>query len=126
MKKQDIIRVFLYCWLFAAAVVFVMQFFFSGLIANASLWNGSIGWQREIALWNLGMIFAIVYALRINDLRTIQYLTLVLVIISFILGINHLLTLIFNRATALTHLFGVIFNFLAVISGFYVLNITRR
>lgn len=123
MKKEKLFKIFLYLWLIGSLISFVAQFFFSTSVASLSLWGHSIGWQREIALWNLGIVFAIIYALKMKKLENLKFITLVLVAISLVLGTNHFVTMVANQKVVLTHILGVIFNYFIVVFGFYVFRL---
>ena len=59
-------------------------------------WGMSVGWQREISLWNIAIIVSIVIALRSNNTEMIKILVIQSVILCWLLGINHLISLLMN------------------------------
>ena len=40
----------------------IWQIFFPELAERFSVWGTAYGWQREIALWNVGLILSIAYS----------------------------------------------------------------
>ena len=54
----------------------------------------SPGWQREIALWNVGLIAAIVAALLKRSEGLLRLMTLQSAVLCLCLGCNHLLALV--------------------------------
>lgn len=121
MTKNNIrIKIFLLLWLVGSLIALLMHFFFPIVISSLSTWNNSIGWQREIALWNLSIIMAINYALIKDNIKTNKSLVIFLTIISFLLGTNHLITLLTNRALILLNLLGFIANYFILLLGIYI------
>lgn len=125
MKKEGLLQIFLYLWLIGSIIAFILQFFFPNFTSNSSSWNYS-EWQREIALWNIAMIFAILYTLIIKTIEHLKFLTLILTMTSLILGTNHAVSLIISQRILLTHLLGTVFNYLGVIIGFYAFLINKK
>ena len=120
--KKNLLQLFLALWLIGSFISFIMHFFFSTLVANLSLWNYSSGWQREIALWNAGIIFAIMYALVQKKVEILKFVTLILIVFSLFLGTNHFITLLSGSKITLIHMLGMIFNYAAVIFGVYIIK----
>ena len=103
MKKLIRMRVsnnsykyYLIFMLIACSGAFIWQFFLPNLAVQFSTWGNSIGWQHEIALWNIGLISAIIVALAKNDIKYMQILTFQSTILCWLLGINHLISLLQN------------------------------
>jgi hypothetical protein len=119
MQKENYLKIFLILYLIGSVIVFIIQFFFSEKVALLSLFESSLGWQQEIALWNLGIIFAIIYALKKNNKDILKFLILTLSFISLILGTNHFLTMFIYSKILLINELGFIFNYLALIFGVY-------
>ena len=70
-KKNNIqLKIFLLLWLVGSLIAFIIHFFFPIIISSFSLSDNSIGWQREIALWNLSITIMIIYALIRNNIET--------------------------------------------------------
>ncbi|GAV15870.1 hypothetical protein [Paenibacillus sp. NAIST15-1] len=79
--------------LIATSGAFIWQFFMPNLAANYSIWSQSNGWQREIALWNVGIMSSILVAfLKKNDAYA-SILAFFSTVLCFVLGLNHLIAL---------------------------------
>ena len=71
-------------------------------------WGMSVGWQREISLWNIAIIVSIVIALRSNNTEMIKILVIQSVILCWLLGINHFISLLMNFSLKyLIHILGI-------------------
>ena len=71
-------------------------------------WGISVGWQREISLWNIAIIVSIVIALRSNNTEMIKILVIQSVILCWLLGINHFISLLMNFSLKyLIHILGI-------------------
>ncbi|WP_313294055.1 hypothetical protein [Faecalispora jeddahensis] len=78
------------------------------LSGQFSSWQNSIGWQREIALWNIGIIGAIIAALIKENLQYMKILTFQSTVLCLLLGFNHLISLLQNFSLAyMIHILGV-------------------
>ena len=71
--KQD--RRYLCFMLIACTGAFAWQMLFPTLAQEGTAWGVS-GWQREIALWNVGLMAAILCALLKKDGRMMRVLVL--------------------------------------------------
>ena len=89
-------RLYLCFILLACFGAFVWQLFIPNMAESYSSWGSNRGWQSEIALWNIGIISAIFYTFMKKSREIARVLTLQGLILFFVLGINHLLTLIKN------------------------------
>lgn len=125
MKKinRALIRIFLFLWLIGAIIGFMLHFFFPYKISALSFWNSSIGWQREIALWNLGAIFMIIYSLIKNNQSLKKFTMTILIFLSAILGTNHIIEIIFNKKIMLINLLEALINYIIVIFGIYIFQL---
>lgn len=92
--KNNGYKFYLIFMLIACSGAFIWQFCFPNLAGQFSSWGSSIGWQREIALWNIGIITAIIVALVKKELNFMQILTLQSTILCWLLGLNHLISLL--------------------------------
>ena len=71
-------------------------------------WGMSVGWQREISLWNIAIIVLIVVALRSDNTEMIKILVIQSVILCWLLGINHFISLLMNFSLKyLIHILGI-------------------
>ena len=90
------LRGYIYYLLFmilACCGAFIWQFFLPHLGGQFTSWGDALGWQREIALWNIGLIIAIIVALRRRRLETLRLMTLQCSVLCWCLGLNHLVAL---------------------------------
>jgi len=79
-------------------------------LANSfTTWGENIYWQREIALWNIGMIVVIIIVLT-SDIYLLQWIaTLQSTILCLVLGFNHLASFVISaNLSAYIHILGVI------------------
>lgn len=105
MKHYKIYLIFM---LVACGGAFIWQFFLPNLSGQFSSWQNSIGWQREIALWNIGIIGAIIAALIKENLQYMKILTFQSTVLCLLLGFNHLISLLQNFSLAyMIHILGV-------------------
>jgi KinB signaling pathway activation protein len=101
-------KFYLVFMLIACSGAFIWQFCLPNLAGQFSSWGYSIGWQREIALWNIGIISAITVALVKNDQKFLQILTFQSTILCWLLGINHLISLLQDFSLTYTiHILGI-------------------
>lgn len=101
-------KFYLIFMLIACGGAFIWQFFFPNLSGNLTSWENSIGWQREIALWNVGIISAIIVALVKKDIKYMKMLTLQSTVLCGLLGVNHLISLLQDFSlTYILHIMGV-------------------
>lgn len=82
--------------LIACSGAFIWQFLLPEIGGRFTSWGNSRGWQREIALWNIGIISAILVALIKQNLEYMRILTLQSTVLCWVLGINHLFSLLQN------------------------------
>ncbi len=101
-------KFYLIFMLIACGGAFIWQFFFPNLSGNFTSWENSIGWQREIALWNVGIISAIIVALVKKDKKYTKILTLQSTVLCGLLGVNHLISFLQDFSlTYILHIMGV-------------------
>ena len=124
IEKEDFLRIFLIIWLIGAIIYFILQFFLPEFVASASVWPLSV-WQKEVALWNAGLIFGIIYALYLNKPEISKYFTSVLMVFSAIIGSYNLYTLIVYETFALINFFWILGNYFEVGFGIYVLYLNN-
>ena len=86
-------------------------------------WGMSVDWQREISLWNIAIIVSIVIALRSDNTEMIKILVIQSVILCWLLGINHFISLLMNFSLKyLIHILGIFEVMLAgCVWGAYIL-----
>ena len=123
INKKTLIRIFLLLWLIGALLGFILHLFFPYKISNLSFWNSSIGWQREIALWNLGAIFIIIYSLIKNNQSLKKFTITILLFLSSILGTNHIIEIMLNKKAIIINLLGALANYIIVIFGIFIIQL---
>lgn len=96
------------------------------MVATSSIWTFSEGWQREIALWNVGIMFAIIFSLKVNNLEINKFLTITLIVLSLAFGTNHLVSLILSWSFELINFFGVIANYVGAGVGIYIFYFSKK
>ncbi len=79
--------------LIACGGAFIWQFLLPNLGQNFTSWGKNIGWQREIALWNIGIISSILLAFVKQNIEFMQILTFQSTVLCWVLGVNHLISL---------------------------------
>lgn len=101
-------KIYLIFMLIACSGAFIWQFFLPNLSGQFTSWNNNIGWQREIALWNIGIIGAIIVALIKENLEYMKILTFQSTVLCLLLGLNHLISLLQNFSfTYIIHILGI-------------------
>lgn len=120
--KSYLVKIFLFLWLIGSMIAFILHFFFYSLVSELSLWNISIGWQREIALWNISIGLIIIYVLIYNKYALLINMVKVLSLFSFVLGANHLITQLTADQLGKIHIIGSIVNFSMVVFGIYLIR----
>jgi KinB signaling pathway activation protein len=99
------------------ALCFVAQALFPRETAALSVWGFAIGWQREIGFFDLAFAVLAFSAVRSDNPRLQGSVTLAIVILTMLVGTNHLLTILSSRTSYLHEIFvGV--NYAAVAFGF--------
>ena len=93
MKKY---RLYLIFMLIACGGAFIWQFCLPQLGGMFTSWGNSIGWQREISLWNIGLIVSIIIALKNKNMAVMKILVIQSTVLCWLLGINHLISLLTN------------------------------
>lgn len=101
-------RFYLIFMLIACGGAFIWQFFLPNLSGQFTSWENSVGWQREIAFWNIGIIGAIIIALIKGNIEYMKILTFQSTVLCLLLGANHLISLIRDFSlTYIMHILGV-------------------
>jgi KinB signaling pathway activation protein len=90
--------VFLRFYLLAVAWMLVGsaagQIFLPKAIASGSAWGLAAGWQREIGFFDIAMAVVAFGALRSNDFKFQRGVALALIILTALIGTNHLIALV--------------------------------
>jgi hypothetical protein len=99
-------------WLWFSVSAGLVQGFAPRWAAGRSTWNHSPGWQREIALWNVGLSSALVRTIVEPEEPAAITLAHSLRVLSVVLGLNHVAAL--RSKPRFVHLGGAGGNALAV------------
>lgn len=100
--------VYLIFMLIACSGAVVWQVCLPNFAEQFTSWGSAFGWQREIALWNIGIITAIIFTLVKKNVEMMKLLTIQSTILCWLLGINHLAALLMNFSFTYTiHILGV-------------------
>jgi hypothetical protein len=99
-------------WLAGFVVATILQTLLQKQLASKTSWGFAPGWQREIALWNIG-ITALVLSLRTAFPAPDAAILPALAWLSLLLGANHLISAI-KEPKKIGHWAGVGGNFLGV------------
>ncbi|WP_286908317.1 hypothetical protein [Clostridium sp. UBA1652] len=127
--EHNILFIYLTIFLVMTVGAFLWQFFMPDIADRYSTWNISRGWQREIALWNLSIDFAIVITLIKKDIKYAEILTIMATILCLLLGINHFISAITaTKGSTALHwmgtievlLFGTGFGIIALYKSFFL------
>ena len=95
--------------LLACGGALLWQLFLPQLGGRFTSWGEAPGWQREIALWNVGLIAAILYAIKKRTKALLRLMTLQSMILCWTLGINHLAALLTAGSSGyVIHVLGVL------------------
>ena len=101
-------KYYLIFMLIACGGAFIWQFCFPNLGGELTSWEKSIGWQREIALWNIGIISSIIVGLVQKNVEYLKILTFQSTVLCWLLGGNHLIALVRNFSlNYVMHIMGV-------------------
>ena len=122
LNKTRMMKIFLFIWLIGAIFSFILHLFFPALISNLSFWDSSVGWQREIALWNLAIAISIIYGLIKNNTQVCRFLAMILILLSLLLGTNHIFELLINKKIMTVNLLGSMLNYIMMVWGIFVLK----
>jgi hypothetical protein len=95
------------------AFSFFAQTFAPRQTSAASVWGFAPGWQREIGFFDLAMALIALLAIRTDDLRFQRCLTLGIVVLTTLVGTNHLVTILSGKTSPLHEVFAVV-NYAAV------------
>jgi hypothetical protein len=111
-------------WLAFSVSAGIVQGFVPRFAAGRSTWRYSAGWQREIALWNVGLSTALVRTIREPEEPAAITLAHSLRVLSVVLGLNHVAAL--GSKPRFVHLGGASGNALAVASLSWALRGARN
>jgi KinB signaling pathway activation protein len=118
--------VFLRFYLLAVAWVLVGssvgQIFMPEAIASGSAWGRAAGWQREIGFFDIAMAVMTFRALSSNDLKFQRSVALALVILTALIGTNHLIALVYEPRAWVHFVFTPLNYVVSVVGGAALYN----
>lgn len=107
--KEFYVFGYILIFLFMTIGAFIWQFFMPSVADKYSLWNGSVGWQTEIALWNVGVDMGIIWTLWKRNIEYGKILVLISFSLCVLLGGHHLIYALSNSTgTKTLHWLGAI------------------
>lgn len=83
------------------------------------------GWQREIGFWNVAMIVILLGVLVSKDARAAMYVVRGLIVLSLLLGTNHLMAIV-SEPTGWAHYTPMVVNYAAVVWAWTILRSARK
>jgi len=119
-----LLRVYLALAGWAFLVSAVLQVLLPRFTGEHSHWGVAAGWQREIGLWNLGMLVVVNRAVRKHGPAAQRDVALALVCLSMLLGANHVAALV-TAGFAPLHVNGVAVNLIGVVLGIVAIRSAR-
>ena len=111
-------------WMLGFAGSFVIQTVLQSWFAENSYWGANVGWQNEIAIWNLGVLITLAGVLR-SKANVESYVLPGLAVLSLCFGTNHVVALL-GSPTSLSNWAGAAMNGLAVVLYAFHLLATRK
>lgn len=101
-------RVYLLFMSVACGGACLWQFLTPQIAELYSIWGTAVGWQREIALWNVAFITAMLLSIKKNNAAVLRTLTFQSTILCWLLGFNHFVAFVrSNFSFGSIHFLGV-------------------
>jgi KinB signaling pathway activation protein len=85
-------------------------------VAGGSAWGLAAGWQREIGFFDIAMAVVAFSAVRSNVLKFQRSVTLALIILTALVGTNHLIALV-SEPRAWVHIVFAPLNYVVLVAG---------
>ncbi len=89
VKKFFTPKGFVSLWIVVNVLAAIDQTVFQAFAASGTLWGRNVGWQIEIAFWNIGMALILIGIL-ISNKGVERYIILGINVLPILFGINHL------------------------------------
>lgn len=83
------IKYYLTFVLVACSGAIIWQLFIPQIALSGTSWGVALGWQKEIALWNVALVSAIIYSFIKKEKPYYKILTIQSTILFIVLGLNH-------------------------------------
>ena len=90
------LRVLFILVIIAMSGAIIFQLFFPSYMGSHSGYGISVGWQREIGIWNMAVLVILIAVNLKYDWFYLRTVLVALIIGGFGIGTNHLIQLIFN------------------------------
>lgn len=102
-------RIYLLFMIAACGGACLWQFLTPQIAELYSIWGTAVGWQREIALWNVAFIIAMLLSIKKNNAAVLRTLTFQSTILCWLLGFHHLTAFVCsNFSFGSIHFLGVL------------------
>jgi KinB signaling pathway activation protein len=101
-------------WLLVGSAV--GQIFLPEVVAGGSAWGLAAGWQREIGFFDIAMAVVAFSAYRSGDLKFQRSVALALIVLTALVGTNHLIALV-SAPLAWVHAVFTPLNYAVVVVG---------
>lgn len=118
---NNLVKVLFLLVIIAMVGASILQIFDPSFLGNATEYGLNIGWQREIGIWNLGMIVILIGTLLKGSSDTIKIVTAGAVVLGLGFGTNHLIGFIHNTEKYMS-LVGALENYFLVAFLFFGLQ----
>ena len=123
--RMHLLRVYLGLVALVLFVSGVAQFMNPQWLSSEGTWSLAQGWQREIAFWNFSFVTVIIILLQIKDAYVLRVIVVSLVVLTALLGTNHLYSVL-TQTVPIWHHVLVALNYAGAIGGVIVLLIAWR
>ena len=89
-------RIYLLFMITACGGACLWQFLIPQIAEQYSIWGTAVGWQREIALWNVAFIIAML-SIKKNNAAVLRTLTFQSTILCWLLGFHHFVAFVHSN-----------------------------
>lgn len=96
-KFAHFYRVYLLFMIVACGGACLWQFLTPQIAGLYSIWGTAVGWQREIALWNVAFIITVLLSLKKNNVSMLRMVTFQSTILCWLLGFNHFVAFVHSN-----------------------------
>jgi KinB signaling pathway activation protein len=125
VAKSALLRSYLVAVGWLLVVSAVGQIFLPQVVASGSAWGSAAGWQREIGFFDIAMAVVAFSAFRSGDLKFQRCVALALIVLTALVGTNHLIALV-SAPFAWVHVVFTPLNYAVVAVGILALGSTRE
>ncbi|MBN1216886.1 MAG: hypothetical protein JXA99_15780 [Candidatus Lokiarchaeota archaeon] len=125
ISKDNIFRLYLFIWIIIITLTILIQFSLSELSSDSFIWAPS-GWALYLTIYNITLIFVIIYALILNNKEILKFLVIIMVFFSFIIGTFNFGSMIYVGQLAIYNIIMVFIFYIMGVIGFYFYLLTRK